>query len=59
MRHDEFEQHERAARDVIHAIGRASDDIQDAAPFCGTGDGQGEVLVVCLVPSIPIGAARR
>ena len=28
MRHDEFEQHERAARDVIHAIGRASDDIQ-------------------------------
>lgn len=28
MRHDEFEQHEQAARDVIHAIGRASDDIR-------------------------------
>ena len=28
MRHDEFEQHERAARDVINADGRASDDIQ-------------------------------
>ena len=28
MRHDEFEQHEQAARDVIHAIGRASDDVR-------------------------------
>lgn len=33
MRHDEFEQHERAARDVINAIGRASDDIQAPPHF--------------------------
>ena len=33
MRHDEFEQHEQAARDVINAIGRASDDIQVPSHF--------------------------
>ena len=33
MRHDEFEQHERAAGDIIHAIGRASDDIRVPPDF--------------------------
>ena len=28
MRHDELEQQERAARDIVHALGRASDDIR-------------------------------
>ena len=33
MRHDEFEQHERAAGDIIHAIGRASDDVRVPPDF--------------------------
>ena len=33
MRHDEFEQHERSAGDIIHAIGRASEDVRVPPDF--------------------------
>ena len=59
MRRDEFEQHERVARDVIDAIGRASDDIQVPSHFAAQVMAKADVLVAASFRLCPFGAARR